>query len=465
MEELRAALMRTKQFNWWQRRELRWLSPKNEEQRQVVMSALGEDHELMPRMIRCGEISDSNNMFYCGVPLCPRCFMRERGRQTRQAIRETFLDADNADVAFVTILLPARTDLSDVHDVIEKEKRRLRNFIVRQRDLDSRWDDFQLLGFWEMGRTTIGDFRNAGRKTKLALNGLEFPLIGADNETVWLPHLHAIVNKGRLTEKEIAKALRNDGHHAPYQVDVRPFHTCRSVEKNLQNVTRYSLKFRIENDSQQLDPLDFIAADKERSGVRNWWPATDIKAYAEWLRLDLKGFQSLRFILSKKGADKGAKPSAELAAAHEAEDTAHSLERLSNGKSDNLVWPDRKGDGVEVDVHGTCAVDFNALFDVSDRVGYVSGSVRNNNSLLDTNWTARGGKKQLLPISSPDIFMHIRASATQTSKYAGNVVTLVERLRGIESMNCANPLQDELNQRAGAREASPATVVGDPGRA
>lgn len=268
MDELRAAMMRTKQFNWWQRSELRWLSPKNEEQRQVVMGALGADHKLMTRMIRCGEISASNNMFYCGVPLCPRCFMRERGKQTRQAIRETFLDTDNADVAFVTILLPARTDLSEVHDVIEKEKRRLRNFILRQRSLDSRWDDFQLVGFWEMGRMSFGEFQNAGRKTKLALNSLEFPFIGEDDETVWLPHLHAIVSKGRLTEKEIARALRNDGHSAPYQVDVRPFHRYRSVAKNLQNVTRYSLKFRIENDREQLDPLDFIAAEKEETTIR-----------------------------------------------------------------------------------------------------------------------------------------------------------------------------------------------------
>ena len=125
MDELRAELMRQKQFDWRERSKLQWLSPKNEEQRQIVMNALGPSHPLMPRMIRCGEVSASNNMFYCRVPLCPRCFMRERGRQTRQVIRETFLHADNADVAFVTILLPARTDLSDVHDVIEKEKRLL----------------------------------------------------------------------------------------------------------------------------------------------------------------------------------------------------------------------------------------------------------------------------------------------------------------------------------------------------
>ena len=299
MEELRAALMRTKQLDWWQRRQLRWLSPKNEQQRRVVMAALGPDHELKPWMIRCGEVNGSNNMFYCGVPLCPRCFMRERGRQTLQAIRETFVGADNGDMMFVTILLPVRTDLAEVHDVIEREKRRLRNFVIRQRSNDARWNDFHMVGFWEMGRMNFGDFRDAGRKTKLALENLEFPYVGADDETVWLPHLHAIVYKGQLTDKEIAKALRNDGHHAPYQVDVQPFHTYRSLEKNLQNVTRYSLKFRIEEDADQFDALDYIATDADAAGKRNWWPAEDIKAYAEWLCLERSGFQSLRFVLGK----------------------------------------------------------------------------------------------------------------------------------------------------------------------
>lgn len=439
MDELRAAMMRTKQFNWWQRKELRWLSPKNEEQRQVVMSALGSDHALMPRMIRCGEISASNNMFYCGIPLCPRCFMRERGRQTRQSIRETFLDADNADIAFVTILLPARTDLADVHDVIEKEKRRLRNFVVRQRGLDNRWDDFQLVGFWEMGRMTISEFQKAGRKTTLALNGLEFPPIGADDETVWLPHLHAIVNKGRLTEKQIAKALRNDGHAAPYQVDVRPFHTYRSVEKNLQNVTRYSLKFRIENDPHQLDPLDFMAAEKEQPGTRDWWPAEDIRAYAEWLYLERSGFQSLRFVLSKKDADKRADIAVEFANDHEGENIECSFERSLDRQSDENVSSEWEEKDVEVEIHGTCYVDFDALFEVNDRVGYVSGSVRYNNPLLDTNWIDEKDLERLALLSSaPDVFLCDAEIAAKTSRCAGNAVSLTERLRSIGVLGRTN---------------------------
>jgi len=427
MNELRAELMRQKQFDWRERSKLQWLSPKNEEQRQIVMKALGLSHSLMPRMIRCGEVSASNNMFYCGVPLCPRCFMRERGRQTRQAIRETFLDADNADVAFVTILLPARTDLSDVHDVIEKEKRRLRNFVERQRRTDSRWDDFQLVGFWEMGRMNFGEFESAGRKTKLALGSLEFPFIGEEDETVWLPHLHAIVGKGRLTEKEIAKALRNDGHSAPYQIDVRPFHTYRKIEKNLQNVTRYSLKFRIENGPFIPDPLDFMATDDEVATTRDWWPAKDIKAYAEWLCVERSGFQSLRFVLSRKSNNLMADMAAELG------NVGNSSERFPCRSSKQDVSVDQQ-ESTEVKFHGSSDEDFDALFVMDDHMGYVgdvSVDVRNNNPLLDTNWTTAKQSSHLA--LRAQVRPSEQMAVVQTSRYAGNVISLAERLRSVRA--------------------------------
>lgn len=436
MDELRAALMRTRQFNWWQRSALRWLSPKNEEQRQTVMNALGPGHALTAKMMRCGEISESNNMRYCGVPLCPRCYMRERGRQTRQAIREIFAEAENADLAFVTILLPARTDLAEVHDVIEKEKRRLRNFIVRQRSLDSRWEDFQLVGFWEMGRMAFGEFKNAGRKTTLALKNLEFPFVGEDEETVWLPHLHAIINKGRLSEKEIAKALRNDGHSAPYQVDVRPFHTYRSVAKNLQNVTRYSLKFRIENDPHQLDPLDFIAAEKDQSETRDWWPAKDVKAYAEWLCLERSGFQSLRFVLGKKEASGASSIAVELADNLGKEMAGSSFEWLLSRETDEDACAQGGAKDIEVKARGISDVDFDALFDVDDRVVL---RVRYNNPLLDTNWiddpadqhqnsleTVAGSKSSSI------------GTLSKTYRSPGNTIGLVERLRSLGVLDRAN---------------------------
>lgn len=376
IDRLRAALMSKRQFPQRVRRRLEWLPPKHHDQRAIVMDALGDNHSLVPRMKRCGEVDEWNNVFYCGMPLCPRCFMRARGKQTRQAIRETFKGAANKDLAFATILLPARLDLADVTDVIEKEKRRLRNFVERQRSSDARWDTFNLVGFWEMGRMKRGDLEAAGRNTKLALEQLEFPTDAADDATVWLPHLHAIVHKGDLTEQEIAKALRNDGHTAPYQVDIRPLKPNRKVNDNIKNLTRYSLKFRIDDARPSGDPLDYEAAEKaelESEEARMWWPHEDIRAYAEWLRLELSGFQSLRFVLGPK-ADEGKSAVSE--------NKTSAAVRVVEGKT----MSDRRehlSDGDKSINGGICDVDFDALFVGSDGVRY-------NNLILDTNWTDDG---------------------------------------------------------------------------
>lgn len=433
MDELRAALMVRRQFRWEERCQLRWLSTGNEEQRQTVMHALGSDHSLTPRMTRCGEVSKTNNVFYCQMPLCPRCFMRERGRQTRQAIREVFAGANNEDLAFVTILLPPCEALSDASDLIKKEKRRLTNFLVRQRSLDERWNDFQLFGFWEMGRTTHGDFRNAGRKTKLALNHLGFPMVGADTDTVWLPHLHAVVARGRLSDADIAKALRNDGHSAPYQVDVRRFHRYRSVVKNLQNVIRYSLKFRIENDTEQLDPLDFIASTKDAPRSRDWWPAEDIKAYAEWLRLERSGFQSLRFVLGR-GDKTGPNNVSTQPNWHEVDDFAEGSFDQSVVCEDDEGFVEHRKKEEEQKAHGINDVDFDVLRNEELGVRSVRSSiryysVRYNNPLLDTNWTDETYQRRFGDCSG----------ASRTSKksrlpaYMGNIESLAERLHRIRA--------------------------------
>jgi hypothetical protein len=376
IDRLRAALMSTGTISKRDRLKVKWLPPKHHDQRAIVMDALGDDHPLLPRMKRCGEIDEWDNVFYCGMPLCPRCFMRARGKQTRQAIRETFKGATNKDLAFATILLPARLDLADVTDVIEKEKRRLRNFVERQRSSDARWDTFNLVGFWEMGRMKRGDLDAAGRNTKLALEQLEFPTDATDDATVWLPHLHAIVHKGDLTEQEIAKALRNDGHTAPYQVDIRPLKPNRKVNDNIKNLTRYSLKFRIDDARPSGDPLDYEAAEKaelESEEARMWWPHEDIRAYAEWLRLELSGFQSLRFVLGPKAAEGKSAVS---------ENKTVATVGVVEGKTmyDRI---EHVSDAGQSSTGGICDVDFDVLFVRSDGVRY-------NNSILDTNWTDDG---------------------------------------------------------------------------
>ncbi|MDU0078356.1 hypothetical protein, partial [Bacillus sp. IG2] len=171
-----------------------------------VKAALPKGHMLLRKIDCCGQTDQSHNIYYCGVPLCPRCHMRERTVQTGKAIKKTFVNAVNEELAFATILLPVQLDFSGMTQLLENEKRRLRTFLDRQRKKDERWAEFELLGWWEIDRMSFGGFDNCGRNTQIALKGLDFPLIETPDKTIWRPHLHAIIRMGKLTEEEVANA-------------------------------------------------------------------------------------------------------------------------------------------------------------------------------------------------------------------------------------------------------------------
>lgn len=217
MQQLRADMMTKGAFKKYERMQLKWLTEGNEAQRLQVMTALKGRGFIARQMHECGSEDAWGNISYCGVPLCPRCHMRERTVQTAKAIQKTFPHAQNENLAFATILFPVQLDFSGMSDLVETEKRRLRTFIDRQRKKDPRWNEFQLLGWWEIDRMSFGDYEDCGRNTKMALDDLDFPLVEAADQTIWRPHLHAIIEKGELTEQEIAGALRKE----PIKADIR----------------------------------------------------------------------------------------------------------------------------------------------------------------------------------------------------------------------------------------------------
>jgi hypothetical protein len=296
MKQFRAALIRV--FEPWERRQIRWLSPGMQEQRAHVLATLGMMHPLYERMTCCGEMDENrNNMRVCGIPLCPRCFMRRRGKETGRALGEAFAGVPNEQLAFLTLLLEPTLDLDTVDPCIQATKRRIQNMIAYQRRQDPRWNAVQLTGWWEMDRDDYGDLTKFGRNKRIALQGLGWPLFAKRLEsTVWRPHLHGIVALGGVTVQEFADALRARGHGAPYQVNVKPFDRDQSVVRNIKGVIRYALKFRIER--------NYKGASQENSDVikglgfvRSWWKQEDIREYAEWLMCKRGGFERLRFVV------------------------------------------------------------------------------------------------------------------------------------------------------------------------
>ncbi|TRA97237.1 hypothetical protein EXN23_03160 [Agrobacterium salinitolerans] len=439
MEQLQADMMTKGVFTRHERRQMKYLTKANEAQRQYVKAALPANHLARRWMETCGEVDDYGNIDYCGVPLCPRCHMRERAVQTGKAIKKIFCDAANEELAFATILLPPQLDFSGMTELVENEKRRLRTFIDRQRKKDARWDDFHLLGWWEIDRMSFGDFETCGRNTRLALDALGFPLMEAPDKTIWRPHLHAIVRKGGLTTEEIASALRKETHTAKYQVDIQPFRAYREAGDNIQSIVRYCLKFRIECDYKRPDAQEFIEAeqaDEAKPAERNWWPAEDIRAYVDWLCLERSGFRSLRVVIGQ-AKDKSA------SGVQRVMSSSISIgEEIEDGEKSTNAMPDRSGTRNHIDQMKVNSVvsDMNGIFVVEDNRGVSRSSadicdVGNgltrfvyNNIVQDTNWTDASKSSLLQRPGAGDIPAGVIA-VSKTSRCAGNVVSLAERLR------------------------------------
>jgi hypothetical protein len=434
MEQLQADMMTKGVFTRYERRQMKYLTKANEAQRQYVKAALPANHLVRRWMETCGEVDDYGNIDYCGVPLCPRCHMRERAVQTGKAIKKIFCDAANEELAFATILLPPQLDFSGMTDLVENEKRRLRTFVDRQRKKDSRWDGFQLLGWWEIDRMSFGDFETCGRNTRLALDALGFPLMEAPDKTIWRPHLHAIVRKGGLTTEEIASALRKETHTAKYQVDIQPFRAYRDVGENIQSIIRYCLKFRIECDYKRPDAQDFIEAeqaDEAKPTERNWWPAEDICAYVDWLCLERSGFRSLRVVVGQ-AKDKSASGVQRVTSS-----SISIVEEIEDGEKSTNAMPDRSGTRNHIDEVKAHAVvlGMSETFVLEDsRVALRYGLTRcvYNNIVQDTNWTDIDVDGPL-----PGNNRAVAAAISKTFRYAGNVVSLSERLRSIMALKQA----------------------------
>ncbi len=256
------------------------------------------------RLAECGELDQWGGTKACGIAACPRCFMNYRRKETAISIRKRFPGVPNERLALVTILLEPTQNLSDVLSLFDAEKRRMRNMADRKCREDARWHDVQWVTWLEVDRMSVKDLEDAGRNTRVFFeNAAIYPVLEAAR-TIWRPHIHGIVELGKLSAKEFADTLRVYGHVTPYQVDVKPFDVSRPVEENLRDTTRYSLKFRIEEGFKG-KPLESDGGllDKANAG-RNWWCRADIQAFVGWL-VTCRGFQKLRFIRKKRTKSSG----------------------------------------------------------------------------------------------------------------------------------------------------------------
>lgn len=101
-------------------------------------------------------------------------------------------------------------------------------------------------------------------------------------------------------------------------------------------------------------------------------------------------------------------------------------------KSDEDAFVQGGANNIEVKAHGISDLEFDALFDVVDRVGHVLDGVRYNNLLLDTNWIdAAAGQHPCSSSASVGSLSFDVDALSKRSRSPGNAISLVERLRSL----------------------------------
>lgn len=296
--KLQAGLME-KHFTWKEKRQIPGLTLGFNQQRAALLEACDKDIRI--RLKSCGKLDQHGNRSECGVVFCPRCLMLRRRRQTRENI-DLFAHLGNEKLAFMTVLVEVITDLKKAKAIQDKFAWKIRNTIMGKRREDPRWNNVMVKAYWEFDY--LWDSDGLGRNTKIALPLLGLPTF-TFGESHWLLHFHAIVALGDISIDELKEALKRKNAPHPYQIDVQPFRTHQDVNWNIRRITRYSMKFRIEDDYKRTGSFDpEYEFDMEAANERKWWPKESVGLLADHLSQPLHGYRSLQFWIGAKSTSK-----------------------------------------------------------------------------------------------------------------------------------------------------------------
>lgn len=376
---LRAELMAQDYFSDKEKKKIPGLTLGMLQHRKAVEVALGW-HDTIPSRIRdCGGLDKWDNPSECKVPLCPRCMMLQRGRETAENI-ELFAHQGNEKLVFLTLLLPMTRNLDDIPKLKTEHKLKIRNALKYQARKDPRWKQVYMKGYWEIEHYLDTELAQAGRNKKIAASILN-PYLFAVGGSVWHLHCHAIVALGDISIKELKDALRAKSYDAPYQVNIEPFRTYRTVEENIKRITRYGMKFRIEKDFKRSEPFDpDFVFDMEASNNRNWWPKKAVEKITRFLCKSRASFQATNFWI---GPD-GQKKNEVRVKRKKASKISRKNEVLSvDAVDEELDW--YMDDGISSDLP-ELDVEVNMIVRVDDiHIGNSKSDI-NKNMLYDTNW-------------------------------------------------------------------------------
>lgn len=239
------------------------------------------DKALLTKLERCGV--DWNGRYRCRTPACHRCRRINRQQQERESVR-LLGGLENADLAFVTVVLGATTDINGIGAIIAKSRQDTINRFAAARRYDERWHGTYLRAWHEIDAVGAEHMPLLPPKRRGLVPSLG-PMPADSLTPMWVPTWHGIMMLDDLSVEEVTGEFRRQWQ-LDYQVDVRPVTAHKAVHENLSGISAYANKHHttVSLAEKQTDP----------------WPVHWEAQYFGWLTSAQRNpFEALRMTINQ----------------------------------------------------------------------------------------------------------------------------------------------------------------------
>jgi hypothetical protein len=205
-------------------------------------------------------------------------------------MQDMFSGFENKEMAFVTVVLPAVRDLSDLHESFKKGLCDLRNRVRACRRASSLWNDLAIVGWLEIDAVAVEQVQFLAPERRDLL--LSIAPIGCDTlGPIWVPTFHAVAYLGHNTIADLGAALRQQWP-LPGQADVQQFWMEEEFERNLDRLVGYVNKFSCSTD---------LCAPVRGAKIADPWPPVWEAALLTWLHSGHRNaFERMRFSVQQR---------------------------------------------------------------------------------------------------------------------------------------------------------------------
>ena len=226
--------------------------------------------------------------YECRSPACPDCLRRHISREQRVA-QSWFGQHDNSDLAMVSVVLEASSDVTGIGDAIVRSRDANRNRFKACRRKSARWDGVYLAGWHEVDAVAADQISLLPPERRELIEQL-VPWSLSSGGPAWVTTYHGIVHLNGLAPQDIELAFRRQWP-LERQVHVQGFKPYRPVLVNINRIVSYVHKF--------------ACTVKLNDGYVEPWPISWQSDYFGWLQgAQRNAFETLRFTVGPKQAAK-----------------------------------------------------------------------------------------------------------------------------------------------------------------